>query len=65
LRYDIRDTFQVRPTDQGLKWIDSPEPIFTTPRFNQAARMLRDIGAIEAEPNQANYRLTKLGKSLL
>lgn len=65
LRYDIRDTFQVRPTEQGLKWIDSPEPIFTTPRFNQAARMLRDIGAIEAEPNQANYRLTKLGKSLL
>ena len=65
LRYDSRDTFQVRPTETGLKWVAEPEPVFTNPRFNQAVRMLWDIGAIVKKEGGNHYNLTDLGRNLL
>lgn len=65
LRYDSRDTFQVRPTETGLKWVAEPQPVFTNPRFNQAIRMLWDIGAIVKKESGNHYNLTALGKKLL
>jgi hypothetical protein len=47
LRYDSRETFRIRPTDQGLKVVSTPEPVPTTPRFNQALQMMRDLGLLE------------------
>ncbi len=65
LRYDSRDTFQVRPTETGLKWVADPQPVFTNPRFNQAIRMLWDIGAIVKKESGKHYNLTDLGRNLL
>ncbi|MBU4152368.1 MAG: hypothetical protein KKD63_05770, partial [Proteobacteria bacterium] len=60
---DRRDTFQVRPTDQGLKVVSKPEPVYTTPRFRQALQVLRDIGAIEKpDPSKNIFRLTEYGR---
>lgn len=65
LRYDQRDTFQVRPTDNGLEWKASPEPVYTNPRFVQGVRMLWDIDAIEPVNGDRCFQLTDLGRSLL
>lgn len=65
LRYDQRDTFQVRPTDNGLEWERSPEPIYTNPRFVQGVRMLWDLNAIEPINGKRCFQLTNLGRTLL
>ena len=62
---DKLDTFRVRPTDEGLKVIDIPEPVFTAPRFRQGLKMLWDLGAIEPGPNKGSYKITALGRELL
>ena len=63
---DRRDTFQVRPTDRGLKVVKKPEPVYTTPRFRQALQVLRDIAAIEKpDPSKNIFKLTKYGKDRL
>ncbi|MDM8554222.1 hypothetical protein QUF75_05780 [Desulfococcaceae bacterium HSG7] len=62
---DKLDTFRFRPTDDGLKVVDSiPEPVFTTPRFKQGLKMLWDLGAIEPGPGKGTYKITALGKEL-
>ena len=65
LRRDKIDTFRVRPTDEGLKVVDIPEPVFTTPRFRQGLRVLRDIGAIETGSVKGSFKLTNLGRKLM
>ena len=63
---DRRDTFQVRPTDLGLKVVSKPEPVYTTPRFRQALQVLRDIAAIEKpDPNKNIYKLIQYGRERL
>lgn len=63
---DRRDTFQLRPTDLGLKVVSKPEPVYTTPRFRQAIQVLRDIGAIEMpNPSKNIFSLTPYGKERL
>ncbi len=65
LRYDSRDTFQVRPTDYGLEWKNTPEPIYTNPRFVQGVRILWDIDAVAPVNGNRCFRLTDLGRKLL
>ena len=65
MRRDKLDTFRVRPTDDGLKVVDIPEPVFTAPRFKQGLKMLWDLGAIDSGPNRGSYQITALGRDLL
>jgi len=65
LRRDKIDTFRVRPTDEGLKVVDIPEPVFTAPRFRQGLRVLRDISAIETGSLKGSFKLTNLGRKLM
>jgi hypothetical protein len=64
LRYDIRETFRIRPTDQGLEVIEASEPVPTTPRFDQSVQVLRDLGALERS-DEGLTRPTALGRQLL
>lgn len=65
MRSDQRDTFQIRPTDYGLKWVNTPEPIYTNPRFVQGIRMLWDINAIEPADEKQRFHLTNQGQIIL
>lgn len=65
MRSDQRDTFQIRPTDDGLVWANTPEPIYTNPRFNQGIRILWDIGLIEQSDASQRFQLTDRGQHIL
>jgi len=65
LRRDKLNTFKIRPTDEGLKVTEVPEPGYTAPRFSQGLRILRDIGTIETGSQKSSFKLTNLGKRLL
>ena len=47
LRGQSQSTFRIRPSEQGLEVIGVPPAVHTTPRFKQALRILKDIGALE------------------
>lgn len=47
LRFESRDTFKIKPTDEGLEVIDAPIPAFSNPRLVQATQILQDLGALE------------------
>lgn len=47
LRGQSQSTFRIRPSDRGLEVIGVPPAVHTTPRFRQAVRVLKDIGALE------------------
>ena len=49
LRGQSQSTFRVRPSDQGLKVIDIPSAVHTSPRFNQAVRVLKDLNLLESD----------------
>lgn len=62
LRGQSQSTFRIRPSDQGLEVISIPESVFTSPRYNQSARILKDIRALVG---QKNYWVTSdLGRRL-
>lgn len=62
LRNQLNDTFQIRHTHQGTYRVEAiPEPVFGSPRFYQAVRILQDLGALDRERN----RPTELGLGLL
>lgn len=46
LRGQSQSTFRIRPSDQGLEVTGIPAAVHTRPRFNQAVRILKDIGAL-------------------
>lgn len=46
LRGQSQSTFRIRPSDNGLEIISVPEAVFTSPRFKQSLRILKDIGAL-------------------
>ena len=47
LRGQSQSTFRIRPSDLGFEVTDVPPAVHTRPRFNQATRILKDIGALE------------------
>ncbi|MEQ1503199.1 MAG: hypothetical protein ABMB14_13260 [Myxococcota bacterium] len=62
LRYQMNDTFQVRRTEEGSLVVEGvPLPVFGSPRFDQAVRMLQDLGALD----RRTRRPTALGARLL
>jgi len=65
LRGESKDTFRIRPTDDGLEVIEAPPPEFSNPRLRQAYHILCDLGAMERDPGSGMLSLTDLGRSLL
>ena len=49
LREQSKSTFRIHPSDRGLEVTDLPRVAHTGPRFNQAVRILKDIGVLERE----------------
>ena len=46
LRGQSQSTFRIRPSDQGLEVTAVPAAVHTRPRFNQAVRIMKDLGAL-------------------
>jgi hypothetical protein len=46
LRHEKRDTFQVRPGEEGFHVVGVPWPTFTGPRLRQSTQILRDLGLL-------------------
>jgi hypothetical protein len=44
-----QSTFRIKPTDNGLEVIDLPPAVHTSPRFNQAIQILKDIALLESD----------------
>ncbi len=57
-----RSTFHMRPSERGLEVVgEIPPPANTTPRFDQAVQILRDIGALTRDPSKPNRQTTVSG----
>ncbi|HEX8145047.1 MAG TPA: hypothetical protein VF553_20950 [Pyrinomonadaceae bacterium] len=65
LRYDSRDTFKIRPTDQGLVVTEAPVPSFTSPRLKQSLQMLYDLRALDPNAENGGIRLSAFGRQML
>jgi hypothetical protein len=62
LRYQLKDTFQIRPTETGELVVEEiPEPVFGRPRIEQAIHILEDLGILTRD----RRRLTERGAALL
>ncbi len=46
LRGHSQSTFRIRPSDRGFEVIAVPPAVYTSPRFSQALRILKDVGAL-------------------
>lgn len=47
LRGQSQSTFRIRPSERGMEIIAVPPAVHTRPRFSQAIRILKDIGALD------------------
>lgn len=65
LRYESRDTFRIKPTDQGLVVTEAPIPSFTSPRLKQSLQILYDLRAIDMSPETGGMVLTAFGSRML
>jgi hypothetical protein len=63
LRGQSQSTFRIRPSDKGLEIISVPKAVFTSPRFRQAIRILKDIGALVRHDNV--WVTSALGKQFM
>ena len=63
LRGQSQSTFRIRPSDMGLEIIKVPEAVYTAPRFRQALRILKDMGALVRKDNV--WVTSALGKQLM
>jgi len=67
LRGQSKSTFRIRPSDRGLEVIDVPQATHTRPRFRQAFRILKDIGALQRTdmsvwvPSELGLTILELG----
>lgn len=66
LRQNSRSTFRLIPSERGIEPRgDIPPPAKTTPRFRQAVRILRDVGALDqVQTDRDQYIVTALGDAL-
>jgi hypothetical protein len=61
LRGQSQSTFRIRPSDHGMEVIAIPPAVHTRPRFNQAVRVLKDIGALEK--SNLGWQLSPFGRA--
>jgi hypothetical protein len=64
LRGQSQSTFRIRPSDRGMEVIAIPAAVHTRPRFNQALRILKDIGALERTAS-GEWLPSKLGIEIM
>jgi hypothetical protein len=64
LRGQSQSTFRIRPSDRGMEVIAVPPAVHTRPRFNQALRVLKDVGALEKSGADA-WLPSSLGRSIM
>lgn len=64
LRGQSKSTFRIRPSDRGLEVTNVPEAVHTQPRFKQAMRILKDVGALE-KSDSGRWRPSKFGNAML
>ena len=64
LRAQSQSTFRIRPSDAGLEIIAVPPAVHTRPRFNQAVRVLRDLGTLQMGEGKTSVP-TLLGRSMM
>lgn len=64
LRGQSQSTFRIRPSDRGLEVIEVPPAAHTRPRFNQAVRVLKDIGALE-KTESGRWMPSSLGMAMV
>ena len=64
LRTSSRSTFRIRPSDQGLEVTEIPRAVHTRPRFNQAVRILKDLGILR-RVNSGQWIPSERGIALL
>lgn len=65
LRYESRDTFRIKPMDQGLVVTEAPLPSFTSPRLKQSLQILYDLRAIDMNLETGGMTLTAFGSLML
>jgi hypothetical protein len=58
------DTFRLRPLDDELVWVASPEPTWTTPRLQNIERFLCDLGLAQWRA-EGPATLTEAGRATL
>lgn len=64
LRGQSQSTFRIRPSDRGFEVIGVPLATHTRPRFNQAVRILKDIGALTKSAS-GKWVSSELGQRML
>ncbi|RCX23896.1 hypothetical protein [Thioalbus denitrificans] len=64
LRGQSKSTFRIRPSDRGMEVIGAPSAAHSRPRFNQALRVLKDIGALE-QTSSGVWQPSALGVSVM
>ena len=65
LRTEMKDTFRIRPADDGLRVISPVAPGFSAPRLSQAVQILSDIGIIDTDAGKKKASLTTFGREML
>jgi hypothetical protein len=65
LRGQAQSTFRIRPSDRGLEVTSVPAAVHTRPRFIQAVRVLKDIGALEESSDTGRWRPSSFGKDMM
>jgi hypothetical protein len=61
LRGERRDTFRIRPLERELRVVEAPPPTYTIPRVGRTVQILRDLGLIDFDEEQAVF-LTDRGR---
>jgi hypothetical protein len=64
LRGQSKSTFRIRPTENGMEVTTVPLAVPTRPRFRQAVRILKDIGAM-TRSESGLWHSNRLGKSMI
>lgn len=64
LRGQSQSTFRIRPGEQGFEVISAPKAAATRPRFNQALRILKDVGALELCEDKI-WQVSIVGRAIL
>lgn len=62
---ESKDTFRIRPTDEGLEVVEAPWPEFSNPRLRQALHILCDLGTLTRDDESHRFALTEQGRALL
>lgn len=65
LQAEGRDTFRIKPTDDGLRLVGHIQPAFTSPRITQSLQILHDLEALAFDETTGRKRLTQTGRELL